>query len=153
VLRWGRGKHAHRTVLLMYPKHCFRVQENLWHDVSQSLGNKRTSAHTIIRWDLVLYPYKIKVIQVFIAVNKHQRREFCCNVVCTIVPRRLKTACDTVMKPISTLMGLWTCTTQGSGPLKIHRVVEYHSNLQNAPYGVQSKRKGLLDFFFFWRAP
>jgi hypothetical protein len=27
--------------------------------------------------------------------------------------------------------------------------VEYHSNLQNAPYGVQSKRKGLLDFFFF----
>jgi hypothetical protein len=50
------------------------------HDmVFQSLGINRKSTHTILHWDLTLYPYEVQVVQVLTAASKQQKREVCWN--------------------------------------------------------------------------
>jgi hypothetical protein len=71
----GTGQHAPRTMLLVYAKRCFRVRENLWHDVSSHSVSKEHQ-HTPLSdriWSFIL----TKIQAQFTVANKQRRREFC----------------------------------------------------------------------------
>jgi len=73
----------------------------------QSLGIKIPSTHTIIRWNLTLYPYKIQVVQLLTTVYKQRRREFCRDVLQFVQHYPANVDC-LMMKHISISMDFWT---------------------------------------------
>jgi len=107
-----------------------------------------------MRWDLTSYPYKIQVVQMLTAANKQQMREFCQDFLQFVqqYPTPLDWLwfsdevhfhLDLILNKQNDVLGLFEFHVE---------LWKRHSILKNAPCGVQSACKCLLDQSF-WRAP